>query len=722
MSILARVVFPLPLGQAFLYSVPPHLEAKAKPGARVLVPLGRKNQRGFIVSAGAQPPPRGIVIKDLIDVLDGTPLWNERFLSFTGSLSSEYRSSWGEMLEASLPPSLALRVRTTVAATEAGRLALDGKGLGPKERALAAFLAGRTGGLSPVFLQRKLGLQNISLLIRRLEKKGFISMTTKAATATPPAPAAPDRFSLQLRLDFPGVSREDGGLSRVAGALEKDAFAAFYLFGVRRRLDAAYQGLLRKAAAGAGKTLFLVPEVSLTRDLVCTFATSFGRSAAVFHGRMTRKQREDAWRAVRTGRASIVAGTRSALFIDPGPLRCIVVDGEHEESYHQAESPAYDARRGAWLRAREERAVVIFGSPRPTVEAFYEAARNKVLIDLGSKDVGPRVSLVDHRDKTRLVSSELEGKIRDSVKRDSPVILFLNRRGYAASIVCSACGKAPRCRRCDLPLIFHKNENALVCHSCAASLEAVCPDCGGRLLHPKGVGIQALEEEIRAFLPGLPIARFDSDTAAGREERERILKGYSRGRIPILIGTQLLAHQSAVPRARLVGILSPEALLGFSDYHAAQKTFQTVAGMTEFCDSADGGEIVVQTTSPCHFSIRAAADGDYGMFYDREIEFRRMMNYPPFTALAEITLMGREVRPLAAKSRQLKSLLEKHQPDVEILGPAFAPIGRIKDISRVQVILKSRSREVIDRALDETLPRIRLRKSVVFSYSPFGPG
>ena len=302
------------------------------------------------------------------------------------------------------------------------------------------------------------------------------------------------------------------------------------------------------------------------------------------------------------------------------------------------------------------------------------------------------------------------------------MILFLNRRGYAASLICAACGRIPRCRRCDIPLVYHKNEQELVCHYCNASLgaRAGCPVCGGRLILRRGAGTQALEEELKILLPGVPVGRFDSDTAPGREEREKIIRGFSRGRIPVLVGTQLLAYQPGVPRVRLVGILAPETLLAFSYYRGSQRTFQAVSRMTEFCQSAAGSEVVVQSPAPVHFSIRAAASRDYRSFYDREIEFRRVMNYPPLAALAELTLEGRDVRSLAGKSRELRAILRTFEPELEVLGPALASVVRVRDVSRVQLILKAPRRETIDRALDESLPRIRLKKSVVFSYSPLG--
>jgi len=721
MSLFVRVVFPLPLDQPFTYAVPARLGSKARAGCRVLAPLGRKNQSGFIVEAGVEPPPPGIEAKEIVEVLDERPFWGGRFLSFTRALSAEFRSSWGEILQASLPPSLAGRTRTLVTLTEAGRAAFEARKLSARERTVASLCGERPGGWSLLSLRRRTGGKDVSPLVSRMAKKGLLVVRKVPVRPPRPTPTESARESVQLPLDFASKHPPEGALAGVAKAMGEGRFAAYYLYGSRPALRDAYRELLRTAAAIPGRALFLVPEVALTRELVSSIGSEFGRTAVVFHGRMTEKQKETAWRGLRSGKTALVAGTRSALFLDAGPLRLVAVDDEHEDSYVQSESPAYDGRRGAWLRAKSEDAVAVFGSPRPSVEAFHQAREIGTLIDLGGGENRPPVTWVDHRPAGPLLSPELGRRIKASMKRDEPAVLFLNRRGYAALLACSRCGRSPRCRRCDIPLVYHKTEEALVCHYCgtAVTSRAGCSSCGGRLEPKRGAGTQALEEEVKRLLPGITVGRVDADTASARERRETILYAFSRGRIPVLIGTQLLAHQPGVPRVRLVGILSPETLLAFSDFRASQRTFQDVSRMIEFCEPSPGSEAVVQTPAPVHYSIRAAGEGDFRSFFESEIEFRRVMSYPPFTVLAEVTLQGRNVRALAARAREFRSLVRGHEPELEVLGPALASVVRVKDVVRVQAILKARERATIDRALDDALPRLRLRRTVAFSYAPF---
>ncbi len=721
MTVFARVVFALPFDQSFLYSVPEEFRAAARPGSRVVAPLGTKRQNGFIVGLTTEPPAAGIKVKELVQVLDDRPFRDERFLEFTGRLSEEFLSSWGEILQASLPPSLALKTKTTVSLTESGRTGLGKKGLGPKERVLAAVLAEAPKGRSPLFLRRKTGGKDVAGLIARMEKKGLVEVRRTAVQAPRPPKAGGPEASVQLGLSFPEGLRDAGLLAPVEKCIDEGGFGAWYLFGSAAARRTAFQALVRRAIGSGGRVLYLFPEVAPSGEFASRFKTEQGRTAVVFHGRMTDKRKEDSWRILKSGRASLVAGTRSALFLETGPLRLIVVDEEQEESYVQAESPSYDARRGAWLRARLEGAAVVYGSSRPTVEAFTEARRQKMLIELGTEPRRTKVTVIDHSRDIPLISQELEQKLRANLAKGEASILFLNRRGYASQLACSGCGRVPRCPRCDIPLVFHKVESRLVCHYCdhAEGIRKACSACGGEIVLRRGAGTQAVEEELVRLFPQVRVGRFDADTAGGPDERAKILAGFAKGKVPFLIGTQLLVHQPGVPRVGLVGILRPEALLGFSDYRAGQKTFEAVSAMLDFCRDEPDAEAVIQTTAPAHFSIQAAAAGDYQAFYDKEIEFRRVLNYPPFSSLAEILLQGRDVRMLGAKSRELRALFQRYAPSLEVLGPALASVARIRDISRVQFILKATERETIDRALRESLPKVRLKKSIIFSYAPF---
>ena len=724
MTLFARVVFPLPLDQVFTYAVPEAFRDKARPGVRVLAPLGARREKGFIVGLASEPPAPGIKIKPLTEVLDDRPFREERFLEFTRGLAAEFHSSWGEVLQASLPPSLTLRTKTTVRLTALGRGKLEeAKGLGPREKVVAALLAEapKGKGRSPIFLQRRTGGKDISGLLGRMAKKGLVEAGEAPVSVARPAAGAGTGSAVQLGLVFPESGAEPGPLRPVESAVAAGRGGAFYLFAPEDKRRAALRSLVRQAVGAGGRVLYLFPEVARSADLAADFRASCGRAAVVFHGRMTEKQREEAWRVLRSGRATLAAGTRSALFAETGPLRLVVVDGEQDESYVQTESPSFDARRGAVLRARADGAVAVLASSRPTVEAFAEAGRAGTLIDLGDGPARRDVTIVEHARDVPLISAELERRLRTSLDRGEKAVLFLNRRGYAAQVVCEACGRVPRCPRCDIALVFHKADGRLVCHYCNYSVDVRkgCGACGGAIAVRRGAGTQAVEEELGRLFPGVRTVRFDADTAGDPAARVTLLAELRRGRAPLVVATRLLVHQPGAPKAGFVAVLRPEAILGFSDFRAGQKTFEAVSAMLDLRREGAGAEAVIQTAAPVHFSIAAAAAGDYRAFYAQEIAFRRVMGYPPFASLAEVLLQGRDVRALAARSRELRAAFRKQPPGLEVLGPAFAPVARVKELSRVQFILKSADRSAIDRALDEALPRARLRRSITFSYSPF---
>ncbi len=721
MTLYARVVFPLPLEQSFLYAVTERLRAAARPGARVVAPLGSRRMNGFIVSLTSDPPPAGVDVKEIAEVLGERPFRDERFLAFTKALSEEFHAPWGEILQASLPPSMAGRTRITVRLTDLGRERLERGRLGPRMKAVAGVLAGGPKGRSPRFLQRKTGGREVSALVARMKNKGLVEVREEAVRPPRADGLEAPADGSQLGLEFPEAAPDAGPLSAILQALAAGRFGHFTIFGSDASRLAAYRTLVARATKGPGKAVCLVPEVASTREFVAGLGKDLEGRAVVLHGGMTERQKERAWRSLRSGRAALVAGTRSALLAEAGPLRMIVVDGEHEESYVQAESPSYDARRGAWLRARSAGAVVVFGSSRPSVEAWDEARRLGVLIELGTEPRKTRLSWVEDRRDGPLVSRVLEEKLRAGLERGAPSVLFLNRRGYAASPACAACGRVPRCPRCDIPFVFHKTGSKLVCHYCGRStdIRSACDGCGGRLAFGRAAGTQALEEELGRLFPGVRVARFDADAVSTAGEREAVIAEFRRGQIPFLIGTQLLVHQPGVPKVGLVGILGPEALLGLPDYRAGQRTFQAVASMMEMCRNEPGAEAVIQTAKPVHFAIQAAAEGDPRGFLEKELAFRTLMNYPPAAALAEVFLHGRDVRALASNSRQLAALLKRRGPELEVLGPALAP--RLRGLARVQIVLKAQDRGTIDEALRASLPAVRAKKSVVFSYSPFRP-
>jgi primosomal protein N' (replication factor Y) len=712
MTVYAEIVLPLPINQAFSYAVPEGYQDKAKIGTRALVPFHKRLLTGFIVDIKKRRKTRDLELKEIIEVLDEKPVFSSSFLSFTKRLSDYYYSSWGELLQSSLPPSFILKSKKRVSISEKGKTLLKGKDIPKEERELLGFLQRRS--YSAHFLRRKLKGKNISYLLSRLEERGLIHVQSDIKKVRRREKALSSSAQTQLEIDFSIDAQSLQIADKIAGKIGKQVFSPFFLYGPSEKRESVYFYLIKKVLAEGKRVLFLVPEIGLTQSLREKFEIKLGEKVALFHSRLSESRKELEWQKVRGGEADAVVGSRSALFSPLEDLGLIVVDEEQDGSYYQEESPSYDARKGAWLRAKQEKAVLVYGSAAPSVEAFYKAKKRGYLLHLENGKKKGMVEIVDERPEKRLISRRLEEKIRGQLIKGESILVFFNRRGYASFLLCSRCNYIPRCIHCDIALTYHKREEKLVCHYCNYSIPRRddCPVCGSRIITKRGVGIEAVAEELESAFPQSRIGLFDTDVVKGRGIEERILRSFQRGKIDILIGTQLLVHQAGLPQVSLVAILHPETILMLSDFRASQRTFQTLNQMMKFLRDSSEAEAVIQTALPYHFSIRQGAFQDYLSFYRQEIQFRRLMNYPPFSHIIEVLFQGKDLRSVARQSREFRASLRKGGEGIEILGPALAPVTKVKGRNRIQVILKARKKGKLDEVLRKPLRSIKLRKSI----------
>jgi primosomal protein N' (replication factor Y) (superfamily II helicase) len=714
MTLFAEVVFPLPLSQSFSYTVPPAWTAIAKAGSRVMAPLGHKIQMGFIVHVSEKSPDRAVQLKDIVEVIDEVPQISGDILSFSRQLSAAYFSSWGEFLAASLPPSGVVKTRTKVSLTEKGKDSLREDKLTRDERKVAEAISQKPYSL--FFLRKVTGIKDISSLAVRMEKKDLILIERTIKAAPQKKHVHVQSLPSQLELDFSVDASVNDAARTILRGMEKDAFVPFYLWGSSVKRQAVYFLLLQRTLARSKKALFLIPELSLAGHLQESLEKRLPGQSVFIHGGLSDRARELAWESIRSQKTPVVAGLRSALFSPVKNVGLVIVDEEHDDSYLQLENPLYDARRGAWLRAAGERAVLVYGSSTPSLEAFYRAQQSGYLLTLKDEHPLRQASVVDDKTEKGLISQKLASGLRERLAAGEPSIVFLNRRGYASFLFCPNCGYIPKCDRCQVSLAYHKKEDRLVCHYCRASRPklAACPQCGSKVMEPGGAGVEAVEEELRRLFPRARMACFDSDRVKGKKAREKVLQRFQEGETDILIGTQYLAHQTGLPAVSLVGILNPEALLAVPDFRAAQRTYLALAFMMRLADEDNTrSETVIQTSFPDHHSIRSAAGRNYLEFYQEEIRFRRLMNYPPFSSLAEVLLQGKELRNLARKAREISGCVGAVGRPVEILGPAFTPGASTGGEKRVQLILRTQDPELLDQVLQECLERTKIKKSVL---------
>ncbi len=534
--------------------------------------------------------------------------------------------------------------------------------------------------------------------------------------ALPPAPVPP-----RIRRRVPGETTEAGQLElglettaavaataaetgRLASSGKPASLLAWGSEGACRALIAeASRAVLERSR----NVLVLLPDIARTEDLCARIRTLLGAAPAILHGRMTPRAQAEEWDKVRRGEARIILGSRSALFKSWPDIGLIVVENEPDDSYVQAESPAYDVRRGASFRAEAEGAVVLSTAAAPSIPAYARARTEGSLRVLGGREAAGPVRLVDDGAEKKALTKAMREGLSECLAAGGRTVVFLNRRGYASMLFCPRCGYIPRCGRCGSVFSYHKKVDCLACHACGAEdrRPGNCPSCGHRILEPRGGGVEAIEEEIKTVFPEARTAVFDRDRAGRAAEREKILKAFSDGRIDVLIGTQMLARRVDVPPADFVGIFQPEAGLAVPHFGAAEKVFQTLLRMVRFARAEGRGRLgtVIQTSFPDHHSIRAASRMDFEAFFTEEVENRRLLEQPPFISSAEVVLCAADARRLGREGRSLAARWKAADPAVRILGPSFAAEAGRPGVKTIQLELRAERAEAISALLADGL-------------------
>jgi primosomal protein N' (replication factor Y) (superfamily II helicase) len=466
-----------------------------------------------------------------------------------------------------------------------------------------------------------------------------------------------------------------------------------------------------------GKTaLVLVPEIALTlwigRQCRAWFGAHF-EGVAVLHSALSDVERAREWWRVRNGEARVVVGTRSAVFAPLENVGLIIVDEEQENSFKQEETPRYHGRDVAIVRAKMEGALALLGSATPSMETYHHAREGKYeLLTLASR-VAERslasVEIVDLREdfqqthKTSPISAALHAGIQECLANGTQALVLINRRGYSWSVLCRSCGASVQCVNCSISMTHHKQRNRLECHYCGSiqQIPKVCPKCQSKYVYFFGEGSEHLEERLRKEFPGARIARLDRDTARTKRQYQEMLGAFAGGALDVLVGTQMLAKGHDFQRVTLVGVVSADSSLSMPDFRAAERTFQLLTQVAGRAGRGDlKGRVLIQTFYPEHYAIQDAVKQDYSAFFERELHFRRMMAYPPFTALANVIVRDTSLEKSIRWSRQLSEYFSPHDDrGVRILGPATAPLARLKKEHRFQFLLKSPKRSVLTKLL-----------------------
>lgn len=642
-------------------------------------------------------------VLDYLAGLDGERVREQTLRQATGAsrklLDGMARKKWITRQDLSAQQDATRTVRFAVLKSVEGKLNAN-------QKTVLDTLAAASGKLSLDALHSlEVPRSAVSTLIRR----GLIDVIEE------PADFAVSRTRARptlLEFDFNHAQKVALGCLRER--VESRKFSGMLLHGVTGSgKTAVYLAAMRSVLEVGRSAILLVPEIGLTPAVAADLHQVFGDEVAILHSALSDRERAEQWHRIKRGEARMVVGTRSAVFAPVRDLALIIVDEEHDASYKQEETPRYHARDVAVMRAKMSDAVVVLGSATPSLESYFNAKKNKYALtelpDRVEQRPLPEVEIVDMRQefqetgREQVISRKLTEEIRQRLDRKEQVMVLLNRRGYSPVVLCRTCGKKLECRNCAIALTHHKGERKMVCHYCGytAPVPKSCVHCDSEYVYFLGTGSEKLEELLHGMFPQARIARLDRDTVRGHEDFERTLNALDEGELDLIVGTQMIAKGHDIHGVTLVGVVGADAALGLPDFRAAERTFQL---LTQVAGRAGRGQtpgkVILQTYFQDHYAVHYAARHDFIGFYEKELRFRSWMHYPPYSALANVLVRSGNLDDALRWSGSLGKWFDQTRHEgVRVLGPAAAPIMRLKQDYRYHFILKSPSREKLNATL-----------------------
>ncbi len=586
--------------------------------------------------------------------------------------------------------------------TERGSRALREEKLRPTAARILTLLSTATDPVPLLTIRNELDLDKAAPL-RSLAKKGYVEIASEESRRSPWG-----RLGSEIIQDVTLTLAQREALAAIETGIANRGFHPMVLRGVTGSGKTEVYLRAAKAALAQGRSvLMLVPEIALTPRLGGLLHSRFGERVAILHSALGAGERRDEWWRIRQGEAKVVVGARAAALAPVESLGLVVVDEEHESSYKQEESPRYNARDVAIVRARNDGAVVVLGSATPSLESYSHAVEGRYILltlpeRIGSRSLA-RVTLLDMREVVReegpevVVSRPLREAIASRLQDGEQAMVLLNRRGYAGQLLCRRCGLALQCSECSVAMTLHRNATLAVCHYCGLGRATPerCDTCSGEYLRQVGYGTERVEEILKSLFPGSRVARMDRDTMRRKGSHEALLSRFAAREIDLLVGTQMLAKGHDFPAITLVGVLAADSGLSQPDFRAAERTFQLLTQVAGRAGRGEReGEVLIQAFAPEHYSLQFARAQDYEGFFEAERKFRRALHYPPVVSLLNLVVEGDSMAESSTLARRAASFLKSGVPDgVKVLGPAFAVRSKIAGRYRSQILLKLPRRE-----------------------------
>jgi primosomal protein N' (replication factor Y) len=735
---LASVAVPVPALDALSYGIPEALPT-ARRGSRVRVPLGTRTVTGVVIGIPEGSSESSKQIKNIIEVVDAAPFLPEDVLELVEWTAEYYACGVGAALAAAMPPRAWEGKVSSFKTVRVASLTTQGHDPSLAEAAFSRPGSSRLkpGALDVLDLLRgapeglttgELAARGVAApRLRRLVTSGLVTITRKNIERDPFEQHAALPHTTRSSVTLTG--EQQAALASLRASAQSGSFVAALLHGVtgsgKTEIYVRLSEFIRDAGRGV---LVLVPEIALTPAVAALFRAAFGERVAIQHSGLSDGERHDQWHRIRRGDVDVVVGTRSAVFAPVKALGLVIVDEEHDGSYKQEETPRYHARDVAIVRARQAGALAVLGSATPSMESFHNAGKGRYRLLTLERRVLDRplaaVTVVDMREQYAahgpdvILSAPLVSALGERLQRQEQAIVLLNRRGFATVVFCRQCAHTLECPNCSVSLTVHKAVRRGRCHYCnySMALPSSCVKCGGTYLEQHGFGTERVEEEVKAAFPSARVARLDRDTIRRRGAITAMLSRFAAGGLDILVGTQMIAKGHDFPRVTLVGVISADVGLAVADFRAGERTFQL---LTQVAGRAGRGTLqgdaLVQTLYPAHYSIRHACRQDYRAFYSDELEYRRKMRYPPAIALINAIVKARTREGALTDAGELVRALRWGGEPYTVLGPAPAPLSRLKGEHRAQFFIKGTDRVSMRKALIavlESRPEIR-RRTVV---------
>lgn len=698
------------LDRSFQYKVPERLEQEIKVGMVVSIPFGNASQlrKGYVTGFSKEPKIASGKLKEICEICSGEETTESRLIALAAWMKENYGSTMIQALKTVLPIQEKIKAKErryiclNISEDEGYQILadLEKTRFRARTRLLKELLEKKR--LDSAQASKKLGAT--SAVIKKMQEQGIIRIEydeiLRNSMDTSDIPAEDQMLLTQ---------EQEIAVQQIKEEWEKQSPRPVLIEGVTGSgKTQVYMKLIEWTISRGEQAIVLIPEIALTYQTVRRFYARFGDKVSVINSRQSQGERYDQFKRAKRGKVQVMIGPRSALFTPFGNLGLIVIDEEHEPSYKSESSPRYHARETAIKRAELEHARVVLGSATPSVEAYSQAKKGAYgLVRLnaryGSRPM-PQVSIVDLREELKagnrsVLSRELREKMKARFEKKEQVMLFLNRRGYAGFVSCRSCGQVMKCPHCDVALSEHNNDR-LLCHYCGYETRKpqACPVCGSPYIGGFKAGTQQIEKVVRETFPGVRTIRMDFDTTRTKGSYEKILASFAKHEADVLIGTQMIVKGHDFPDVTLVGVVAADLSLNAEDYRCAERTFQLL------CQAAGRGgrgekpgEAVIQTYQPDHYSIQAAAVQDYQAFYEEEMSYRMLLDYPPAAHMLAVLGSGPEDELLVQAMHYLKLYVQRiyKKNDLHVIGPAYAAVGKVKDIYRQVIYLKHEDYQIL---------------------------